>query len=103
MLTQQEKDFLEYWEVHRDREGRLPHQLMAGLPLGLCFGLPILVVFIFRSWYKWLPFVTTEDLVVVALGVIIIVLFFSVFRQRFLWEQREQQFRELKAKAERKG
>lgn len=98
MLTQQEKDFIDYWETHRDKEAGFAHQLLAGLPLGLCFGLPILLCFIFRSWYKWLPFMTDEDLLVVGIAVIGIVFFFSVFRQKYLWEQKDQQYKELKAR-----
>lgn len=98
MLTQQEKDFLQYWETHREKEARFAHQLLSGLPLGLCFGLPILLCFIFRAWYKWLPFVSDEDLVVVAFAVLVIVFFFAVFRQKYMWEQKDQQYQELKAR-----
>jgi hypothetical protein len=98
MLTQKEKEFVEYWEIHREKEGRFVHQLLMGLPVGLCFGLPILVALIFRGWYKWMPYLHTEDLVVVMIAVSGIVLFYSIFRQRYLWDQKEQQYKELKAK-----
>jgi hypothetical protein len=103
MLTEQEQKFMKYWETNRDRDSRLPYQLMAGLPLGLCFGLPILVSFVFRSWYKWLPFVSTADLAVVAVAVLGIVIFFSIFRQKYIWERREQEYRELLARQDRTG
>jgi hypothetical protein len=98
MLTPQEKEFLQYWESHREAERSTTHRLLYGLPRGLCFGLPILVCFIFRSWYKWLPFVSGEELLMVAIGVFAIVLFYSLFRQQYLWERKEQQYLELKAK-----
>ena len=98
MLSQQEQDFVSYWEAHREVEGRWTRQLLRGLPLGMCFGLPILVCFIFRSWYKWLPFVTSEELVVILIAVVGIVLFYAVFQAQHRWEMREQHYLELKAK-----
>lgn len=98
MLTQKEKEFVDYWETHRENQGRFVYQLLAGLPLGLCFGLPILVALIFRGWYKWMPYLHPEDLIVVTIAVFLVVVFFAIFRQRFLWEQKEQQYKELKAK-----
>jgi hypothetical protein len=103
MLTQKEKDFMRYWEQNKDKEGHLSHQLLAGLPLGLCFGLPILVCFLFRSWYKWLPYVSDEEVLFISLAVLGIVLFYAVFRQKFLWERKEQQYLELKAKGIKEG
>jgi hypothetical protein len=101
MLTQEEKDFLQYWELHRDREARWMHQLLKGLPLGICFGVPVLLAFIFRDWYKWLPFISPEDLLFVGIAVLGIVLFYSLFRQKYLWDRKEQQYLELRARQAR--
>ena len=98
MLNQREKDFMQYWETHRDTERLFSRRLLYGLPRGLCFGLPILLAFLFRGWYKWLPFVTDEELLMVAIGVFGIVLFYSLFRQQYLWDRKEQQYLELKAR-----
>lgn len=99
MLTQQEKDFLQYWPLHRDKESRFSHKLLYGLPRGLCFGAPIFICFLFRDWYKWLPFVSGEDILVVAIGVFAVVLFYSIFRQQYLWDRKEQQYKEISARA----
>jgi hypothetical protein len=98
MLTQEEKDFLQYWEFNRDREGRWVFRLLKGLPLGICFGVPVMLCFIFRGWYKWLPFISPEDVLFVAIGVLCIILFYSLFRQQFLWDRKEQQYLEIRAR-----
>ena len=98
MLSQEEREFVDYWEAHREAEGRWTRQLLRGLPMGLCFGLPILVCFLFRSWYKWLPVVSNEELLVILIAILGIVLFYSVFRAQHRWEMQEQAYQELKAR-----
>ena len=98
MLTQEERDFLQYWELHRDKEGRWAFQLLKGLPLGICFGVPVMLSFVFRDWYKWLPFFTPEDVLFVAIAVLGIILFYSLFRQQYLWDRKEQQYLEIRAR-----
>lgn len=98
MLTKQEKEFMVYWEENRARERSLTHILLYGLPRGLCFGIPILLCFLFHDWYKWLPFISGEDILVVAIGVFGVVLFYSVFRQYYLWDRKEQQYQEFSAR-----
>lgn len=98
MLTQQEKDFMVYWEGNRDKERSLTSILLYGLPRGLIFGVPILLCFIFHDWYKWMPFISGEDILTVAIGVFGVVLFYSVFRQYYLWDRKEQQYQELSAR-----
>ncbi len=101
MLSQKEKDFISYWEAHRDRERKLGYRLLTGLPLGICFGFPILICFIFRGWYKWLPFINDGELIFITLAVVGVVLFFALFRQQYLWERKEQQYLEFKAKGKK--
>lgn len=101
MLSQKEIAFLQYWETHREKEGRWTYQLLRGLPLGFCFGLPILVCFIFREWYKWLPFISPGDVLFILIAVVCIVLFYSIFRQKYLWDRKEQQYLEFRARQDR--
>ncbi|WEK35093.1 MAG: hypothetical protein P0Y53_21600 [Candidatus Pseudobacter hemicellulosilyticus] len=102
-MTENEQQFLQYWEASREREGRWQYQLMSGIPIGLLFSLPILfIMFTSRLWYKRADMVantTSPWLFVVA--VIIIAVFVAVFYKRFQWERKEQFYKELKAKARR--
>ena len=89
---------MQYWEANREKERSLTHQLLYGLPRGLCFGIPILVCFLFHDWYKWMPYVSGADLLWVAIGVFGVVLFYSIFRQQYLWDRKEQQYLEIAAR-----
>jgi hypothetical protein len=102
-VTQNEKDFMKYWESNREKEGHLRYQVLAGIPMGICFGVPILLCFFSRGWYKWLPFVSDDELLWICIGVLGIVFFYAVFRQKYRWEKREQRYLELRAKAIKEG
>ena len=100
MLNTEEKLFLGYWEKNRDKQKLFLRQLLSGLPFGLLFALPVLVAVIFHDWYKAMVYISGSQVVVIIICVIIIAIFFSVFRMKFKWEQNEQLYKELKFKAE---
>jgi membrane protein YdbS with pleckstrin-like domain len=101
MLDQKERLFVDYWEVRRLKEKQLMFQLLTGLPVGLLFSLPILLILLSgRFWYKRADMVANTQMnpfVLVAV-VFIISLFVAVLYKRHQWEMKEQQYRELKAK-----
>lgn len=98
MLTKEEKLFLEYWEANREKEKRISRQLVYGLPWGLIFALPVLVLVIFHDWYKNMIPISKSQIILVSLCVIAIALFYAIFRMRFRWEHNEQLYKELKFK-----
>lgn len=102
-MTDDELRFIEYWEKNRVRQGRWQYQLISGLPWGLLmFGVPIILnLLVGRSWYKNLPYISAGDVDFILLAAMIIILFYSVFRKRFLWERQEQQYQELKVKQQK--
>lgn len=101
MLTDDEMRFLAYWEKNRERHSRLSYQLLAGLPLGALFSLPIVVnFFLGRFWYKRADAVGISQFnpLVLVVAVLLISVFIAVFNKRFKWDQNEQKFLELKSK-----
>lgn len=101
MLNQREKEFVEYWEANRLREKRLDVQLLAGIPIGLYFALPILVIlFTGRFWYKRADMLmnTMVSPFVLVIAIFLIVVFVAVFYKRHQWDMKEQQYLEFKAK-----
>jgi hypothetical protein len=100
MLSEEELKFIDYWQQNRVREGKWQVQLLTGLPVSLLvFGLPLLFNFLFgRLWYKRLPYVSPGDVNFILLAALVIVIFFSMFRKRFRWEQYEQRYLELLSK-----
>jgi len=98
MLTNDEKLFIEYWEKNRNKEKNFMRQLAGGLPIGLVFALPVLVVVIFHNWYKSMTYISGSQIIVITIGVLGIAVFFALFRMKFKWESNEQLYKELKFK-----
>ena len=106
MLDQREKLFIEYWELNRERERNLLYQVLTGLPIGLLFALPIIfILFTGRYWFKRADMVANAELnpVLLVSAVFIIAVFVAVLYKRHQWEMKEQQYKELKAKENRKS
>jgi membrane protein YdbS with pleckstrin-like domain len=105
MLTDREKQFMAYWEQHRDREKKTFRQLLVGLPIGLVFVIPIIVNY-GSGWYKranmWANGHADENSgTVLVVAALVILVFIAVFSKRHRWEMNEQDYRELKAKLEK--
>lgn len=101
MLTQREKEFIRYWEAHRESEKKLVRQLIIGIPVGLLFALPVLfLLFSGRLWYKRADMVANTQLnpFVLLAAIVLITGFVAVFYKRHQWEMKEQQYLELKTK-----
>ena len=100
MLTQQEKDFIDYWENNRNKQKRVFKQFLIGIPIGLLFAVPICINF-FSGWYKRAAMMAgTPDFnpLVLIIAMIVIVSFIAVFSKQHQWDMREQQYKELIAK-----
>lgn len=103
MLNEQEKLFLVYWEANRLKEKKLFKQLLIGLPIGVLFGLPVIIIlFSGKFWYKRADMVANTQLnpFVLVAAVIMIIVFVAIFYKRHQWDMKEQQYLEIKAKHE---
>jgi uncharacterized membrane protein len=100
MVTQAEKEFIQYWEKNRHRQKKILRQLLLGIPVGMLFIIPILANFL-SGWYKRADMITnTGDFnpLVLAIALMLILAFIAIFSKRHQWEMREQRYRELIAK-----
>jgi hypothetical protein len=99
MLSNEEKAFLQYWEINREKEKKTWRQLLIGLPLGLIFTLPILINFL-SGWHKRATMEANAETSpgVLISAVLIIAVFFAIFNKRHKWELNEQRYAELKAR-----
>lgn len=102
MLTKEEISFIEYWERNRQKEKNILYQLAYGSPWGLIFALPVLLTVIFHDWYKNMIPISKSQVILISIVVIMIAIFYAIFRMKFKWDQHEQQYKELKFK-EQKG
>jgi heme/copper-type cytochrome/quinol oxidase subunit 2 len=105
MLTEEEKDFIRYWEANRLRRKKVFKQLALGLPLATLIVVAIFANF-FSSWYKRAEMERNEmmqrndaSLVLVLVGAaLLIVAFIAIFSVRHKWDMHEQRYLELKAR-----
>jgi len=101
MLTEREKQFMEYWEASRAGEKKLFRQLLVGVPVGLIFAIPILIIlFSGKLWYKRADQVANTQLnpLVLIIAIVVITAFVALFYKRHQWEMKEQYYQQLKAK-----
>ncbi|MBL7697096.1 MAG: hypothetical protein JNK79_03020 [Chitinophagaceae bacterium] len=106
MLDPKEKAFIEYWEKNRERENSFFFQLITGIPVGLLFALPIVfLLFTSRYWFKRADMVAHTELSIPVLlaCILIIAVFVGVIYKRHKWEMKDQQYKELKVKENRKS
>jgi len=102
MLTQQEQDFIRYWETNRLSRKKVVRQFLIGIPVGLAFVVPIVINFS-SGWYKRAEMeANSEDFnpMVLMVALLLIVGFTAIFYQRHKWDQYEQRYRELLARKE---
>lgn len=98
MLTNQEADFIRYWEENRLKKKKVLRQLAVGLPLGVVMVIAIFLNF-FSGWYKRADMVMRREqsslILILLIAAVLIVVFVVVFSARHRWEINEQQYREL--------
>jgi len=100
MLTPEEKKFIDYWALNRDKEKKTFKQFLIGIPLGLLFAIPICINF-FSGWYKRAAMIkNTEDFnpLVLIIAMVIIIAFVAIFSKRHQWDMHEQKYKELLSK-----
>ena len=96
MITENEKEFMNWWEEHRERERNIWHKLVYGSPWGLIFALPVLLAVIFNDWYKNMIAISRGQIIIISIAVLAIALFYAFFRMQVKWEQNDQHYEELK-------
>lgn len=102
MLTNQEKDFIDFWAKNRIAQKTSIRPFLIGLSAGLLFGLVVVAV-LYSGWYTRANMQANSKLNgFVFFGGILLVSFFMAYLYRsFSWENREQQYKELLAKQKR--
>lgn len=101
MLTEEEKNFVAYWEANRLRKKKVLHQLYAGLPMAM---LLIVAIFgsLFSGWYgrAQMEFFSENSslIIILLIAALSIIIFMVIFAARHRWELNEQHYRELLAK-----
>ena len=100
MLTEEEKDFVRYWEANRLNKKRFLRQFSIGLPLSVGMVL-VLFINLFSGWYKKADMELRSNssvLIVILIAVAAIAVFITVFSSKHKWDQNEQRYNELRVK-----
>jgi hypothetical protein len=100
MLTNQEQEFIRYWEANRQSKKRFLRQFSMGFPLGVGIVLVVLVNLL-SGWYKKADMVLqthSSVIIVVLIAGVGIATFVTVFSSKHKWDQNEQRYLELKAR-----
>lgn len=106
MDSEQERLFIEYWEAIREREGRISTQLLSGIPVGVLFAFPVLVILLTaKFWYKRADMAANAMMspAVLVIGVLLISGFVAVIYKRHQWDMKEQQYLEFKARRDQRN
>ncbi len=103
MLTEKEKQFLVYWQQNRNVHSSIASKLLRGFPMALLFSLPIILSIVvvrlfFPEWYTKISQTSPGMFVTVIFAVLIIALFYAVFRMHSKWEHNEEVYKILKSK-----
>ncbi|MBC7875018.1 MAG: hypothetical protein H7Y01_13530 [Ferruginibacter sp.] len=102
MLTNEEKSFIEYWELNRLRKKKAWRQLSVGLPLGAALGGAILVN-LYSGWNPGGSFLVHNSgrFFMVLIAILLIVIFIIIFSARHRWDMNEQHYKELMVKKDK--
>jgi amino acid permease len=108
MATEKEKEFMHYWEQNRLAQSSFTSKFFRGLPMAILFALPVLLLvaavwIFFPDWYMKISKTSPGAFVMVVIALMLVVVFYSVFRMHYKWEMNEQLFNELKAKENKKA
>ena len=105
MLTDDEKNFIDYWEHNRDRKRKVLKQLSVGLPLGVLLVAAIFINFL-SGWDKRALVVVNANpslIIVVIVASLLIVAFIAIFSVRHKWDLHEQHYKELLSRRDKKS
>ena len=104
MLSEDENNFIRYWEENRLKKKKVWRHLSVGLPLGVAFAAAILVS-TFSDWNTATSAlkINPQLALIVLAGVLMIVVFIVIFSARHRWDMNEQHYRELLAKKSKTG
>jgi membrane protein YdbS with pleckstrin-like domain len=100
MITDDEEQFMQYWEANRMRRKRGIRQLAIGLPLSVVLVFAIFANFL-SGWYpraEALFRADTSIIFTVLIAVLAIVVFTTIFSIRHKWDINEQRYQELKGR-----
>lgn len=96
MLSQQEQNFLNYWQIQRNKNKLNFFLFSKGFSIGIFIGL-LIVLSIAIGWNKQAP-LNKINVPIISICFLIMAFFFGYLYNTFKYEQNEQTYKELLAK-----
>lgn len=101
MYSNEENEFIQYWEQNRLKKKKVLRQLSVGLPLSVALVMAIFINF-FSGWYKKADMALRSGqsslILVLVVAALLIVAFVVIFSTRHNWDMNEQRYKELLSK-----
>ncbi len=101
-LTAEEKEFIHFWESEGNKQKKWTYMLKKNLPKGLIFSIPI-ALFFFIMGPKRRAIVTHAELVIIMICIVLIALFYAVFKGYVQADRMESHYQILKMKEAQPG
>jgi ATP/ADP translocase len=101
-MTEQEEDFLKYWQEQRKEKKKFLRKFSIGLPLAVLIAAAVLINFL-SGWYKRAAMELRSHssvILVVLVALLGIVVFITLFSAHHRWDQNELHYQELLRKKE---
>lgn len=93
-----DNEFVEWWEKNKVSEKFWSRSLIKGAGMGLMLSFPILLMVMFRGWYKRMPFISGTQLLLILTGCVLVAVFYALLKGRMEWEQHEERYQRLRHK-----
>lgn len=96
MLSEKEKEFIEYWKANREMEKSSSRPVIKGFAAGLAIGVGVMFA-ITSGWYQRATMVANSRLsgFTLLLAILLISGFIGWIYRNYQWERMEQQYKEL--------
>ena len=105
MITEEEKAFINYWTVQRDKKKTSIRRFTLGFPLAVMI-IVVLFANILSGWHKRAAMVIQSNgslILMVIIAAVAIVVFMTYFSSKHEWDQNEQRYQELLQKQDESG
>lgn len=97
ILTEEEKEFIQFWEAEGANQKKWVYMLKKHLPKGLIFSIPI-ALFFFIMGPKRRGIITHSELVIIMICIVVIAIFYAIFKGYVSADRMESHYQILKMK-----
>jgi hypothetical protein len=102
MQTEEEKNFIVYWEEIRTKHKKWQFKFARSFSEGIIFGI-FMIIFFLVDGQRDRALVSHADLIFIMIGALAIAVFYAVLRSTMLWDKNETKYTILKLREEKEA